>query len=265
MPQRRIQDISVHLDIQGKGTPLILLHGLQGDSSNFESLIPSLTSSYQVITFDQRGSGWSDKPNEVYNMALLADDTAHLLDVLDIDQAHVFGVSMGGMIAQEFALRHPQRVRALVLGCTGSGGSGQVSLDSDPRASAYELSSISDEERARRLALAGFSQQFLRANPDMIDRLIAARRKRPLNLAALARRRQALETHDTTDRLGAIRAPTLVITGLQDAIVQAENSRLLAERIPHAQLVELSSAGHLFWMEQPKQTLDAVLSFLRRH
>lgn len=79
---------------------------------------------------------------------------------------------MGGMIAQEFALRHPQRVRALVLGCTGSGGSGQISLDSDHRASAYELSSISDEERARRLAVAGFSQQFLRAHPDMIDYLI---------------------------------------------------------------------------------------------
>ncbi|HYW91831.1 MAG TPA: alpha/beta hydrolase [Gammaproteobacteria bacterium] len=265
MPWQPIGDTRFYYELHGSGSPLVLLHGLQGDSSNFGDLVPGLALHHRVLVFDQRGSGWSDKPAGNYSMALLADDTAALMEALGLDRAHVFGVSMGGMVAQELALHHPARMRSLILGCTSACGPAGVALDGAPRDSAYELAPISGEERARRLAAAGFSAQFLREHPDMVERLAQARRRRPLDIDALARRRRALERHDTLARLDRIRVPALILRGLQDAIVAPENSRRLAARIPDARLETLSGAGHLFWMECPDQTLAHVLGFLAEH
>ncbi|HYW75705.1 MAG TPA: alpha/beta fold hydrolase [Gammaproteobacteria bacterium] len=262
MPTQKIDNVSLYYELQGSGTPLVLLHGLQGDSSNFADLVPALARQHQVLVFDQRGSGWSDKPEQPYSMALYADDTARLMDALGIERAHVLGMSMGGMIAQEFALRHPNRLNGLVLGCTSPGGPNAAKLESAARERTYETAELSAEERAYRLAEAGLSQGFLRRNRQVLKQLTEARRQRPLDVNALQRRMAAIDAHDTFDRLGDIQAPTLVITGRPDSIVSADNSTILAERIPNARLEVLEPAGHLFWLEKPRETLDLVLAFL---
>lgn len=262
MAKRTVDNIELYYELHGGGTPLVLLHGLQGDLSNFAGLIPALAKQHRVLAFDQRGSGWSDKPAQPYSMALYADDCARLMDALGIEQAHVLGMSMGGMIAQEFALRHPHRLRALVLGCTTPGGAGAPKLEGEARQHTYETADLAPEERARRLAKAGFTEGFLDANPQVLEALIAARRQRPLDVAALQRRMAAIDGHDTYDRLEAIQAPTLVVTGRPDNIIDPDNSRILAQRIARAKLQILEPAGHLFWMERPRQTLDCVLAFL---
>ena len=262
MPHQDLDNITVYFERHGTGAPLILLHGLQGDSSNFAGLLPELAQQYQVLTFDQRGSGWSAKPAQSYTMALYADDTAHLMDALGIERTHVLGMSMGGMIAQEFALRHPDRLNGLILGCTTPGGPNAAKLESAARERTYETTDLPAEERARRLAEAGLTEAFLDRHPEVLEAMIEARRRRPLDVAALQRRMAAIDAHDTYDRLGRIRAPTLVITGRPDNIVSADNSTILAERIPNARLEVLEPAGHLFWLERPKETLDLVLTFL---
>ena len=262
MPQQIIDDVALYYELHGSGTPLLLLHGLQGDLSNFFGLLPGLAAHHRVLVFDQRGSGWSAKPAQPYSMALYAGDAVRLMDALGIGSTHVLGMSMGGMIAQEFALRHPDRLRGLVLGCTTPGGPRAAKLESAAREHTYDTADLSAEERARRLAAAGFTDTFLQANPQVLDALIAARRERPLDVSALQRRMAAIDAHDTFDRLEGIKAPTLVLTGRPDNIINADNSRLLAERIPQARFEVIEPAGHLFWLESPAATLDRVLAFL---
>ncbi|MBI1893682.1 MAG: alpha/beta fold hydrolase [Candidatus Rokubacteria bacterium] len=114
MEEARINGVRIYYELHGQGEPLVCLHGLQGDSSHFRGLVPAFSRTYRTLIVDQRGSGLSDKPAMDYTTALLADDAATLMDAVDFDSAHVFGVSMGGMIAQELALRHPQKVRSLI-------------------------------------------------------------------------------------------------------------------------------------------------------
>lgn len=263
MAEVRVNGVRLYYELHGEGEPLVCLHGLQGDSSHFHGLLPALSRQHRTLCFDQRGSGWSDKPAMEYTTALLADDAAGLMGVVGFVSAHVFGVSMGGMIAQELALRHPEKVRSLVLGCTRAGGPTAMELPEDPAfAAAYTTEEISAEARARALARATLTEGFVEKNPGIIDALIAARRERPLDPDALTRRRQAIDRHDTHERLPSIRCPTLILTGQEDKIVAWENSRILAERIPRATLRVLHPAGHLFWLEQAEETAKAVLAFL---
>lgn len=264
MPYQRINNAEFYYELHGYGPALVLLHGLQGDTSHFAPMIPRLAEHFRVLAFDQRGSGWSDKPDHDYSIPMYADDTAALMESLGIERAHVVGMSMGGMIAQEFALRHPGRLRGLVLGCTTPGGPHAAKLESGARENTYERAPLAAEERARRLAEAGLSETFLRRNPQALKDLIEARRQRPLDVDALERRMAAIDAHDTYDHLDSIQAPTLVITGRPDKIVNTDNSRILAERIPDARLEVLEPAGHLFWLERPQATLDRIVDFLQR-
>ena len=122
MPHLQSNGVSLYYEEHGSGEPLLLIMGFTVSSIGWHWNIPAFAQSFRTIAFDNRGVGQSDKPDEPYSMAMFADDTAGLLDGLGIEQAHIFGISMGGMIAQEFALRHPGRVTSLTLGCTNCGG-----------------------------------------------------------------------------------------------------------------------------------------------
>jgi len=135
--ETRVNGVRLEYDLQGIGDPLVLIHGAQGDRSMFAGIAPKFAAQYRVLTFDQRGSGLSEKPDMEYSMAMLADDTAALMDQVGFSSAHIIGVSMGGMIAQELVLRHPQKVRRLVLGCTTPGGPKSIALGGGPLAQAY--------------------------------------------------------------------------------------------------------------------------------
>lgn len=132
MAEARVDGVRLYYELHGHGDPLVCLHGLQGDSSHFRDLLPALAGACRTLVFDQRGSGKSDKPATDLTTALLADDAAALMDAVGFESAHVFGVSMGGMIAQELELRHPGRIRSLILGCTRAGGPTAIPVAEDP-------------------------------------------------------------------------------------------------------------------------------------
>ena len=261
MQRSTINGAELAFEVSGNGEPLVMIHGAQGDQSMFSGLAPAFASKYRVLTFHQRGSGLSEKPHDEYSVGQLADDTAALMDHVGFDSAHILGVSMGGMIALQFALRHPRKVRRLVLGCTTPGGPKAVRIGGETFTAAY-FTPMSNEDRGRALAEAAFTKGYIERHPEIIPNMIEARRQRPLDPVALEERLKAALRHDVYDRLGQISCPTLVITGKDDALISAENSRTLAEKIPHAQLVLLEPAGHCFWLEQPEQSRQAIERFL---
>jgi pimeloyl-ACP methyl ester carboxylesterase len=262
MAKAQINGIELDYDLEGSGEPLVLIHGAQSDRSVFGSLMPAFTERFRVLTFDQRGIGRSSKPDVPYSIAMIADDTAALMDDVGFDRAHVFGVSMGGMIGQELALRHPERVHTLIIGCSTAGGPNSIGLEDDASRAAYSTEDLSAAERARALASTIFTTGYLDAHPEVIAALTQSREQNPLEPAAFARRMEAAFAHDTFDRLPKIGCPTLVITGRDDAIIPWENSKLIAERLPDVRLVLLEPAGHGFWIEQKERTLEALFLFL---
>lgn len=265
MERARINQVEVAYQLRGSGIPLVMIHGAQGDQTMFNDLAAQFASNYRVLTFDQRGSGLSEKPNMDYSIAMLADDTAALMDHVGFDTAHIAGVSMGGMIALEFVLRHPKKTRSVVLGCTTPGGPKAVRIGGSAFTNAYSATPMSAEERGRALAEAAFTKGYIEKRPEIIPAMIEARRLRPIDPAALDHRVKAALHHDVYDRLPEIKTPTLVITGKDDALISWENSRLLADHIPGAELIILEPAGHCFWLEQHHQSLDAISNFLRSH
>ncbi|MGA2410175.1 MAG: alpha/beta fold hydrolase [Candidatus Binataceae bacterium] len=262
MERAPINGVELAYQFRGVGDPIVMIHGAQGDQSMFNDLATQFASGYRVLTFDQRGSGLSEKPDMDYSMAMLADDTAALMQHLGIGGAHIIGVSMGGMVALEFALRHSGKVRSLVLGCTSPGGPKAIRIGGSAFTAAYSTKEMTAEERGRALAEAAFTKGYIERHPEIIPAMIEARRQRPIDAAALNHRIKAVMKHDVYDRLGEITAPALVITGKDDALVSWENSRLIAERIPGAKLVVLEPAGHCFWLEQPKEAGEAIRSFV---
>jgi pimeloyl-ACP methyl ester carboxylesterase len=265
MERARINGVEIAYDLRGAGTPIVMIHGAQGDQSMFNGMAADFAKSYRVLTFDQRGSGLSEKPDMPYSIAMLADDTAALMDHLEIASAHIIGVSMGGMIAQEFALRHPNKVRSLVLGCTTPGGPNSIRMGGAALTNAYSIKPMTAEERGKALAEAAFTKGYLAKHPEIVASMIESRRSRPIDSAAFPHRMKAAQEHNTYDRLGEIRSPTLVITGKDDALISWENSRILTQRIEGAEEIILEPAGHCFWLEQPEKSNAAIAGFISRH
>ena len=265
MQRAHVNGVNLVYELHGAGEPLVLIHGAQSDRSIFANLLPDFVDQFQVLLFDQRGSGQSEKPDIEYTMDMLADDTAALMDHVGFSSAHVYGVSMGGMIAQELAIRHGAAVRSLILGCTTPGGSQAASLEGTALQRSHSTAALSAEERGRALAETAFTPGYIAQHPELIPALIEARKKQPLDSTGFAHRMRAAYAHNTFDRLSHIRCPTLVITGKDDALIAWENSQLLAENIADAELVLLEPAGHVFWAEQPARSRDAILTFLQKH
>jgi len=273
MPHVRANGINIYYESQGEGEPLLLIAGLGATHHLWELQVPSFARWFRVLTFDNRGAGDSDKPPQPYSIALFADDTAALMDALGIERAHVYGQSMGGIIAQEFALRHPQRLRCLVLGCTTFGGPNSV-LPS-PQAAALlsgmpnlgrrsaDLAAPAEQAVDRVLELF-YSPRYRREHAEEARRRIQSYFPLRTPPDAYARQLVACLTFDAYDRLPQIAAPTLVINGAGDALIPPENSRIIAQRIPGAELVLFPEAGHLYFHEMPEEADAAVAGFLRR-
>jgi len=252
MPTARIGDIHIHYDTTGQGEPLLLIMGYRGSGLMWgEKFISLLSRSFQVIHFDNRGTGLSDKPDTLYTIPIMADDAAGLLRHLGVRQAHVFGVSMGGMIAQELVLRHPQMVRRLILGCTSCGGPQAVLASLEVLAKLIHPPDMSLEEAVRRQWTVMFSPKFLETQQDFLEMLTQRALCHPAPAHTSRRHLMALQRFNTYGRLGMITTPTLVITGTDDLIVPPANSLLLAARIHRAYLEMLKNTGHGFFWEVP--------------
>jgi 3-oxoadipate enol-lactonase len=262
MPYTDAPGLRVYYETHGAGFPLLMINGLGSDHLEWLFQLPAFEPHFKVVIFDNRGTGSSDVPPGPYTAARMADDAASLLDFLRIPRAHVLGVSLGGMIAQEVALRHPDRVDRLVLGCTGPGGSLSIRPSGEAMAAFAGAGGADPEAELRRMMPFLYSDTYIAERPkeidDFIRRRIENRTPREGYLSQLA----AAVTHDAADRLGGIRARTLVITGEADRLVPPENSVRLAGRIPGARLVLLPGAPHRLFAENADAFNREVLSFL---
>jgi len=265
MPTVKVGDINIYYESHGKGEALLLIMGYGANSTMWGLQIPAFSQEYRVISFDNRGTGQSDKPNMPYTIKMMADDAKGLLDAIGIDSAHVCGVSMGGMIAQELALNYPDRVKSLILGCTFCGGTKAIPPTPEVQALLGGMGELPVEEQAREMAPLLWTQEFIDKNPVALELYVAIAAKYPTPPHGFACQEQAIMAHDTYDRLSRIKVPTLVITGDADRIIPAGNSKVLASRIPNAELVILKNACHGFFGEAVEETNRIVLDFLRRH
>lgn len=267
MPTVKVADMDIYYESHGEGEPLLLINGYGQYSGQWAALIPRLSKEYRVIAFDNRGTGRTDKPKTAYTMKMLAADARGLLDALGIDRAHVFGVSMGGMIAQEFAINYPDRVISLILGCTQCGGKNQIVPTKEAFAFLFspEMAKLPVSERARQTTPWLWNQEFIDKHPEAVEWYVGITTKYPTPTHGYACQAQAIMGHDTYERLPQIKAPTLVIAGDADRIIPAGNSEIIASRIPGAELVMLKNSGHGFFGDGAAEAIPAILDFLGRH
>lgn len=236
----------------------MLIPGIPALASDWRPLAERLSEHRRVIAYDNRGSGGSTVTPPPYTTGQLAADAVALLDAFGIDQADIFGMSLGGMIAQELALAAPERVRRLVLGCTHCG---LAHAAPQPRDAGRAFALRTDDWPLRMRTLAPFA--FAR-NVDgaLLERFIEKKSRDTQQPEGYAGQIAAVLSHDTYDRLPNIACPTLVMTGDEVQVIPAESSEPLAARIPNAQLCVVPGSGHLFFLERPDATLEALLAFL---
>jgi pimeloyl-ACP methyl ester carboxylesterase len=237
MPKAKVGDIHLYYEEHGQGAPLLLIMGLGASTLSWSEQIPVFGREFRVVAFDNRGAGRSDKPAVRYNIALFADDTAGLMDALS----------------------------TLVLGSTSCGGRHAVAASPENLAGIGMMNVLSPREAAEKGLPLLYSEEFIARHHDaLIQRSLRESELRP-PFEAFGRQIQAAVRHNTFDRLPDIRCPTLVITGDDDKVVPADNSRILAERIPAAELAVLPGAGHGYLVEKAAESNAIVLEFLRRH
>jgi pimeloyl-ACP methyl ester carboxylesterase len=221
---------------------------------------PILAAHYRTIALDNRGIGKSDVPGGPYPIALMASDAAAVLDAAAVESAHVFGVSMGGMIAQELALQYPARVRSLILGCTAAGGPAAVRAEPEAIQMLMRREKMSPEQAAEAAVPFIYDPTTARAR---IDEDLSIRRPWFPNPEGYAAQLQGILGWESYSRINQIAAPTLVIHGESDRLIPPGNADLIAERIPGAKLVMIPHASHLFLTDQPEVSHRAILQFLK--
>jgi pimeloyl-ACP methyl ester carboxylesterase len=236
--------------------------GLGMNATGWWRTVPVLAGAgFRVVAFDNRGVGRSARPPGPYTVASMADDAVAVLDAAGIDRAHVYGISLGGMIAQEIALRRPERVDSLVLGATTPGGARAVAADEETLAFFRRRGEMSAEEAVWASVPYNYGPRTRVDRAQLIGEDIEQRLRFPIEPEPYAAQLAAALEHDAYDRLGAVDAATLVVHGEADRMVAPPNARLLAEAIPRAELVTFPEAGHLYFTDEPRAD-QAVARFL---
>ncbi|MGA8439181.1 MAG: alpha/beta fold hydrolase [Candidatus Sulfotelmatobacter sp.] len=252
------QGAKLYWDEQGRGEPVLLIMGLGYPSSLWHRARPVLSEHFRTVAFDNRGVGLSDVPPGPYAIATMASDAAAVLDAAGVFRAHIFGVSMGGMIAQEFALQYPARTGSLILGCTSPGGPSAVRAERK----------VSDILMARGMTLEQAREAIVpyiydAATPrEKIDEDLSLRRKWLASMEGYTAQLQAIPAWEGYSRIAQITSPTLVLHGKSDALVPYANGELIATLIPGAKLVLIEHASHLFLTDQPEVAHQEILAFL---
>jgi len=274
MSTARVGDVELYYEEHGSGEPLLCIMGLATDSTAWVLQTPDFAKRHRTIIFDNRGVGRSSKPRGPYSIAQMADDAAGLLDALDVPRAHVLGVSMGGMIAQELALRHPARVRGLVLACTYPEPDADVRAQRETGLAAFggsvgadgtaqlDGSGIDPFAFFQMLLPKVFNVSFIETELPRLMELFGGALQYGFDMDAVLAQVEATMNHRATDRLHAVKAPTLVITGDSDQLIACTNSDVLAKHIPGAKLVKVPGGSHGFNFETPDVFNREVLGFL---
>jgi 3-oxoadipate enol-lactonase len=263
MPKVAVQGIHLYYEVHGSGYPLVLIRGLGSNADHWYCQVPAFSSHYSVVVFDNRGIGRSDMPDSPFTISTMADDTVGLMDALGICKAHILGISMGGMIAQDIALMHPERVNGLILACTHCGGDHAVPPAPDIVKDLTESIFAGTPEAVQRGVRCLFSDRTVQRTPDVVQCYREISKRFPPAARVLTYQLKAIQGHDTWEDLIHVRNPTLVLVGSEDVLIPPENSRILAERIPGARLQVIEKGGHQFLIEEPDAFNRAVLDFLK--
>ncbi len=243
----------------GRGEPLLLIQGMSGTHLSWgEPFLSRLEADFDCVVFDNRGIGNSAEVTEPFTIADLAADAITVMDAAGLDTAHVLGISMGGMTAQQLALAAPERLRTLTLGCTYPGGEGSSLIAPEDAGPLLEAMASGDLERVFRAAYEVNLSPGFRADASTYDAFAAMARALPARQATVQLQIQAIGGHDTQARLAEIAAPTLVIHGTEDKMIPVANGELIASLIPGAKLEILDGVGHMFWWEQPQRSAELL-------
>jgi 3-oxoadipate enol-lactonase len=267
MPITPVNDINIYYEIHGSGEPLVLINGLGYDLWMWHKMVPGLAEHFQVITFDNRGAGQSDKPAGPYNAQMLADDLAGLLATLDVEQAAVMGHSMGGFVAQALVLSRPELVRKLILSATNFGGPNHIPVTQEALAVLMDMQA-DPIERLRRGIVVSCAPGFAEDNPDVVEAWVDHRVKNPLDPQGYQAQLAiglSLSTVEASfePRLKDVTAPTLILFGEHDKVVPPGNAELLAREINGSITKILPDAGHFFPLEVPDAANELIIDFLR--
>jgi 3-oxoadipate enol-lactonase len=256
-----VRDLNLHYEEWGEGPAMLLIAGIPAIANDWEPVAARLAASgRRVIAYDNRGSGATTVTAGPYTTAQMAADAVGLLDCLSLDRADVFGMSMGGMIAQELAITYPERVDRLLLGCTHAGVA--HAAPAPPAAGrAFALRTDDWALRMRTLAPFAFSRSV---ETSVLEAFIDKKSRDVQDPAGYRAQIDAVLVHDSKTRLSAVRASTLVLTGDDDQIIPGDSSKLLVSRIPNVEMRTIRGAGHLFFLERPDETIEIVSGFLRR-
>jgi pimeloyl-ACP methyl ester carboxylesterase len=254
----------IHWESTGDGPPVLLIMGLGLSGGAWWRTVPVLSRSLRVITFDHRGIGRSESPEPAYTIEAMADDAVCVIDDLGLDAVHVYGFSLGGMIAQQIALRHPRRLRSLVLGATHPGGRRVAPPEPAVVAFFQRRLTMPSEEAAWASVPYNYGAHCRATQTARIVQDIAVRLESPFNVHAYRAHLYAASLHNTHGRLGRIAAPTLVVHGAEDRMIPVANAHLLADGIPGSQLRILAGSGHLYPTDEPG--IDAEIgAFIEAH
>jgi 3-oxoadipate enol-lactonase len=259
-------EIELSYDRAGEGPPLLLIMGMSGTKHHWGgSLLEALQHDFETIVYDHRDAGDSTRTGRPFAIADLAEDAAGLLRTLDIDSAHVMGISMGGMIAQELALAHADSLRSLTLGCTYCGGEGGVLASEDVMRKLAEAMSSGDRQRAIRASWEVNVSPSFAANEDAWMRFRATGMRYGLPVEVIMRQMQAIVGHDTSARLPSVEVPTQVVHGTLDQLLPVQNGHMIAELIPGSRLEIYEGVGHMFFLEQPERTAQLLCEHAALH
>ena len=255
--------IEIYYQITGNGPPLTLIMGLGCSARQWEWMLPVLSGSFQVITFDNRGVGRTSKPAMEYTTDLFAEDTCALLNTLGIEKTHILGVSVGGMIAQKFSLKFPEMVERLVLGCTMPNFYHLPPKEEDSQR--LQESQVLPLEKSLDVMIGLFlTEHFCKEHPDQAAKLkeIMLIEREEQGQEAFLLQLAAAMNHNTLEQVKNIIASTLVITGNLDPMAPVQNARFLAEKIPNNIVVEMPGVRHAFWVESFEESCDIIIKFL---
>jgi len=266
MPYATIGDIDIYYEIHGPpdAPPLVLIGGWASYRWIWFRQVPAFKEKYKCIVFDNRGAGKSSKPDYPYTMEMFAADTVGLLDALDIKNAHILGVSMGGMIAQQIAISYPEKVRSLIIGSSHFGGPNHVPIPDRIQALLIALptETISLEQALDMRFRATFSPQFIQENKPLLEQISEWAGKHPTPLYAQVHQAAATNAFNSESEVMKISAPTLILHGDSDFTILPKNSEMLADRISTSKLVLIEGGSHFSIIEKYEEFNNAVMNFV---
>ena len=264
MPIARNGSIELYYESSGSGPAVLLISGQAMTLDAWWRTVPELRRSFRVLTFDNRDMGRSSHWPWPYVVAQMADDAIAVLDAAGVEHAHVYGISLGGMVAQECALRYPERIQALVLGATTAGGIEAKLANPEPLTFFVRVGAMAPEEAEWAAVPYNYGLRTRREHGQRIADDIATRVEHQTETLAYLHQVAAAASHNTVGRLGSIRVPTLVVHGEDDLVMPPRNGEILAKGIPGAELKLWPEAGHLYVTDEPAAD-RYIRQFLVRH